>query len=84
VADVLCQPTGQVAHTKLKFMVDIITLGITQNSSDWLHTVQGFVHYATRIRRNLPSWLVRSLNTHLVPVSDARALRPSRARNSHP
>jgi len=44
-------------------MVDIITLGIARNSSDWLHTVQGFVCYATRIRRNQPSWLVRSLAT---------------------
>jgi len=52
----------------LRFMVDIITLGIARNSSDWLHTVQGFVCYATRIRRNQPSWLVRSLPSR-VPVS---------------
>jgi len=43
-------------------MVDIIISGIARNGSDWLHTATGFVHYATRIRRNQPSRLVRSLD----------------------
>ena len=55
-------PADWAGCATLRFMVDIITLGIARNSSDWLHTVQGFVCYTTRIRRNQPSWLVRSLH----------------------
>ena len=49
VADVLCQPSGQVLRN-LRFIVDIIIFGIARIGSDWLHTEL----YATRIRHNLP------------------------------
>ena len=39
-------PADWAGWATLRFMVDIITLSIARNSSDWLHTVQGFVCYA--------------------------------------
>ena len=33
-------PADWAGCATLRFMVDIITLGIARNSSDWLHTVR--------------------------------------------
>jgi len=64
-----CLPANWAGYTNLRFMVDIITLGINRNSSDWLivHSYQDL--YATRIRCKQPSWLVRSLELRKVNVN---------------